>query len=179
MKEIKYKIIKFFVKIIGFFCFYPNKKMDAQEREFFYGQDLTGCAILSRTDFCLSNLGIKGKYKHSGIINRNEVIEATTSGVHRTPIDTFLHDKSHYVVLYKKFSNPDMALMAVNFAEKAIGLDYDFIFEHNDEKFYCSELVHDSFKHADKGFNLSPGKVIEPMELYNKNYFTILLERKR
>ena len=175
-------IIKIFIRIMGIFCFHNHYKMSKEERVFFYENDLSGCFILTRINKCSSNLFIKGYYKHIGIIDKNDVIEAKTKdGVVSTPIEKFLEDKDAYCVLHIKNISDEIDYAIVKSARDKIGVEYDMLFEQEDDKFYCSEAAYDSAVEAVDGFVLNyDGSVIVPQDFYNKEKLSILREiRKR
>jgi len=105
--------------------------------------------------FCTSiekvTFGYKGsKFSHIGmVINDNQedikIIEAVTAGVIITPLDEFL-DRARD-------------------SKTKLGLAYDEIFNINNNKYYCSELIYDAFKYAHNGiplFYLKPMTFVDP-----------------
>ena len=121
--------------------------------------------------------GYKGaNFSHIGIVIRNEegqleVIEANGKGVNISSIDSFLvrsldNDNNPKVVvgrLTKKMQHliPD----AIELSKTKLGASYDDIFDINNNTYYCSELVYESFKNANDGvdvFKLFPMTFIDP-----------------
>ena len=94
-------------------------------------------------------------YTHVGIVSvENDivfVIEATTPKVRKVVIDTFLNDarkvngKPIVAVgrLQAKFF--DFIPQAIVNAEKYIGKPYDYVYNPDNDEYYCSELVQISF----------------------------------
>jgi uncharacterized protein YycO len=95
-------------------------------------------------------------YTHVGIVTiENDnilVIEATTPKVRKVPIDTFFNDArkidGNPIVavgrLKSKFS--EFIPQAIANAEKYIGKPYDYVYNPDNDEYYCSELVYLSFK---------------------------------
>jgi uncharacterized protein YycO len=125
------------------------------------------CIILTLRKYCLTNLFIKGKYKHAAILNKNQscVVESTTHGVRVTGIKEFLSTKHEYLII--KPSNYLASEMNQVESEmvKYIGHPYDWLFDMNSNNLYCSELVQLVFNKVRHGLFKHIGKIIEPSEL--------------
>jgi len=102
-------------------------------------------------------LGINNRsFSHCGmVINQNDslfVIEAISDGVVLTPLQTFLARSNDTVevnnVLVGRVIDPTLISDAKNFTMGLIGSTYDEVFTLNDDKYYCSELLYEGFKHA-------------------------------
>lgn len=100
-----------------------------------------------------------------------EVIEANTTGVQIVSLDTFLNrssdDNGSPKVIVGRLKQPYQELIprAKTFAIALLGSDYDYIYDITDDKYYCSELLYESFKAANGGdsiFRLYPMTFIEP-----------------
>ena len=114
--------------------------------------------------FCESiekvTFGIQGsKFSHVGMVipkGKDEliVIEAITKGVVETPLDSFFmrsFDEGHnskVVVGRIKQEHKDLIPEAIDFAKTKLGVAYDDVFDISNDKYYCSELIYDSFKYA-------------------------------
>ncbi|MEM9549043.1 MAG: YiiX/YebB-like N1pC/P60 family cysteine hydrolase [Bacteroidota bacterium] len=108
------------------------------------------------------------------VISVNEelaVIEAITKGVVITPLDTFLNrsfdQNGHSKVLVGRLKDGDKSLVekAVNYARTLLGKSYDTVFDIQNDQYYCSELVYESFKNANEGvpiFKLYPMTFKDP-----------------
>ena len=100
------------------------------------------------------------------IVNGNiHVIEAIGSNVHKTPIDIFLKRSvdtngiPKIIVGKLKPAYKNLLPKAILFCNKQIGKKYDDMFLPNNDKYYCSELLYNAFKYANKGkvfFALQP-----------------------
>ncbi|MBD80051.1 MAG: hypothetical protein CL840_14155 [Crocinitomicaceae bacterium] len=113
-------------------------------------------------------LGYNGaNLSHCGIVvmegGRPHVIEAISKGVSLTALDSFLvrsSDKSgkpKVLVGRLKKGNEFIVENAIVESRKHLGKDYDPVYDIENDKMYCSELVYFSFK--DQGeflFNLNP-----------------------
>lgn len=112
----------------------------------------------------------KGKhFSHAGMIFQEGdfvyVIEAIGKDVHSTPIDKFmqrqLDSSGQPKVVVGRLKKPYKKLNtdAVNFALTKNGIAYDDAFIYNNGKYYCTELIYDAYKTANKGialFELQP-----------------------
>ncbi len=102
-----------------------------------------------------STLGKNGeRFSHIAIVlvagNKTYAIEAY-DGVSKTPIQEFLrrdvkpNENSHVVVGRLKKPYQRYVPKAIEQAAKRIGLPYDDEFKLNNDKYYCSEFIHDIF----------------------------------
>ncbi|MEL7121022.1 MAG: YiiX/YebB-like N1pC/P60 family cysteine hydrolase [Bacteroidota bacterium] len=114
--------------------------------------------------FCESiekvTFGIQGsKFSHVGIVipkGKGEfiILEAITAGVVETPLDSFFmrsfdeDDNSKVVVGRIKPDHEHLIPKAIDFAKTKLGVAYDEVFDISNDKYYCSELIYDSFKYA-------------------------------
>jgi uncharacterized protein YycO len=114
--------------------------------------------------------GVNGKdFSHCAMIIKIEdslmVIEAVGKGVKLTNLNTFLKRSNDtnrlrnvtFARLKPQFHH--LIPEALKFAKNQIGKPYDKAFLLNNESFYCSELLHESFKSANHGkdfFSLTP-----------------------
>lgn len=104
--------------------------------------------------------GIEGaKFSHVGMLISKEkgelmILEALTAGVVETPLDTFFmrsfdeDNRSKVVVGRMKKEHQQLIPKAIDFAKTKLGLAYDEVFDISNDKYYCSELIYDAFKHA-------------------------------
>ena len=103
--------------------------------------------------------------------NRLKVIEATTDGVIITDLNTFMNrsfdaeGKSKVIVGRLKAEHQALIPAAVEHAKSLLGKSYDHIFDVENDTYYCSELVHDAYRKANKGkaiFQLYPMTFVDP-----------------
>lgn len=106
--------------------------------------------------------GIKGaKFSHVGMVMPGStgefvVIEAISNGVVQTPLDSFFvrsfdaEKNSKVVVGRVKESYRHLIPAAIDFAQSKLAYPYDDVFDINNEKYYCSELIYDAFKAANQ-----------------------------
>ena len=124
------KIARWIVRFASKFCFMPDKPITMEERAFYFGEDRTGDVIFSRVDWCLTNIGIWGHYKHLGIVDGKYVIEAVTGpGVIRTPIEEFLRTKDKIAVGRVRKANHEQRKQIAYYASLLLGKAYDFVFQ--------------------------------------------------
>ena len=98
-------------------------------------------------------LATKSEYSHCGLIYKKEndffVVEAIQP-VSLTPLDEWIArgEKGHYVVKRLKHADqiltPDILKKMKMEGEKFIGKNYDFNFNWNDDKIYCSACLFSS-----------------------------------
>jgi len=115
-------------------------------------------------------------FSHVGIAAKNVrgdfvVIEAVSSGVEITPLQTFLErsfDAQHQPkVVVGRLKKPYRHLIpsALEQAFALKGKSYDKVFAINNDAYYCSELIYEVFLQANKNnpvFNLQPMTFKEP-----------------
>ena len=131
--------------------------------------------------FCESiekvTFGINGaKFSHVGMVIPKKsdsliVIEAVSAGVIETSFDDFFNrsfDKdgnSKVVVGRLKSEYLHFVPTAIRYAKTKLGKAYDEGFDINNDKYYCSELLYESFREANNGvpiFELQPMTYIDP-----------------
>ncbi len=130
-------------------------------------------------------LATKSEYSHCGLIYKKEndffVVEAIQP-VCLTPLDDWIArgEKGHYVVKRLKNAHqiltPDILKKMKMEGEKFIGKNYDFNFNWNDDKIYCSELVWKIYKRA-TGIEIGKLEKLGDFDLTNNNVKTILEKR--
>lgn len=146
---------------------HQEQKLEIRNFDFSKFQLKAGDILFQDSDcgpFCESiekvTFGFKGsKFSHVGMIipDNNEnliVIEAISKGVVKTPLKDFFNrsfdenNNSKVVVgrIKKQYNN--LVEKAIEFSQTKLGLAYDDVFDINNNKYYCSELIYDSFKHA-------------------------------
>lgn len=116
--------------------------------------------------FCESiekvTFGIHGsKFSHVGLVTQKDdgdfiILEAITDGVVETPLDIFFarsfdeDDNSKVVVGRMKDKHKNLIPQAIDYARTKLGKAYDDVFDITNDKYYCSELIYESFKYANK-----------------------------
>ena len=130
-------------------------------------------------------LATKSEYSHCGLIYKKEndffVVEAIQP-VSLTPLDEWIArgEKGHYVV--KRLKHADQILTADILkkmkmeGEKFIGKNYDFNFNWNDDKIYCSELIWKIYKRA-TGIEIGKLEKLGDFDLTNNKVKSILEKR--
>ena len=96
-------------------------------------------------------------YTHVGIViaadRADSVLEATSGGVKMTALQDFLaHSARHKglpAVTAMRLRDTTGVAAAVARARKSIGCPYDYSYRPDNGKYYCSELVYESFRAAD------------------------------
>jgi len=121
--------------------------------------------------------GFQGaKFSHMGVVAPDEhgrlaVIEAVSSGVEVTPLETFLArslDKAgRPKVMVGRLKKPYRHLIpsAINEAFALKGRPYDKVFALDNDDYYCSELVYEIFRRANNNtavFTLEPMTFKDP-----------------
>ncbi|MBP6335892.1 MAG: hypothetical protein KA444_10515, partial [Bacteroidia bacterium] len=115
--------------------------------------------------------GINGKnFSHIGLVySRNDsdfVIEAIGKDVHLTLLTSFVNrnkdEKGNPKIVVGRLKTEFQKLNsnALKFAVSQIGMPYDNAFLYDNQKYYCSELIYDAFKHSN---NNQPFFHLEPM----------------
>lgn len=110
------------------------------------------------------------KFSHMGMVMlRNDsvlIIEASGKNVHLTPLKEFLSKSTHpHYVGRLKPAYQKVIPTAIAFSMQQMGVLYDDQYLYNNGKYYCSELIYDAFKAANKNkpfFQLFPMTYKEP-----------------
>ncbi len=120
--------------------------------------------------------GYEGRgFSHNGLLVREGsgwlILEAISSGVTLTPLDTFLlrstNDKGDPLVVVGRLKEPYRHLIpdAINVGKSLIGKPYDKGFDFFNDAYYCSELIHVAFMKANLGhpvFEVNPMTFNDP-----------------
>jgi len=113
------------------------------------------CEAIEKVTF-----GIGGsKFSHVGMVISNEqnqfvILEAITAGVVETHVDSFFNrsfdanNKSKIVVGRLKIEHNHLIPEAIKYAKSKLGSEYDDVFDILNDKYYCSELLYESFKYS-------------------------------
>jgi len=121
-------------------------------------------------------------FNHMGLVvttNNKDffVYEAIGSAVVKTPLNNFLaYTKKTVYVGKLKSKYTDLIPKAISFCESQLGVPYDDDFLYDNGKYYCSELIYDAFKFANKNkpfFKLFPMTYKEPK---SDNFFPVWTE---
>lgn len=104
-------------------------------------------------------------FSHVGLAIREgsnvSVIEAVGAGVRRIPLDSFTkRTKNKMYIGRVRKAYASLVPEAITFSLQQIGKAYDEAFVYGNDKYYCSELIYDAFKHANKD---QPFFTLEPM----------------
>jgi len=131
--------------------------------------------------FCESiekvTFGVGGsKFSHVGMVAADGedgflILEAVSDGVVETLLDSFFirsfdsDNNSKVVVGRMKKEHEHLIPDAIEFARTKLGAAYDEVFDIANDKYYCSELVYESFMVANDNipiFNLQPMTYKDP-----------------
>ena len=112
---------------------------------------------------------------HNGIITEIKgnkfsqifVVEAIGERVVKTPLDNFLKRSNKVIVGRLKPDYTYMISDAINYIENSIlGKPYDYIFDLENDTYYCSEVIYQGFQVSDSTQNLF---AINPMTFNEPN----------
>ncbi len=115
------------------------------------------------------------RFSHVGILDINDkdtlVIEATTGGVRCVKLEKFFEDAEHIKgkpFVYVGRLKPEYSEIipySIERAKEKIGLPYDSVFLPNNNAYYCTELVYDSYLDKEN----KPIFESKPMSFKDKN----------
>lgn len=125
--------------------------------------------------------GVNGRdFSHCAmVIEENDtlkVIEAIGKGVQVTALETFKQRSNKILAARIKSVNRNMISRAVAYAKSLKGKPYDDVFRLNNDRYYCSELLYESFKVANHGkpiFELAPMTFMDPA---TKAYYPVWVD---
>lgn len=130
-------------------------------------------------------LATKSKYTHVGIIfkenNKMFVLEAIQP-VKKTKLESFIKTgkNNHFVVKRLKDSENIIDSNSISrmkeYGFKFIGKDYDYTFEWNDNRIYCTELVWKIYKNT-LGVEVGKLKTLESFDLSSEKVKKIMRKR--
>lgn len=133
-----------------------------------------GDILLSHENQRLTSLFIKGEYDHAAILGANgKVIEAVgdafedsknIGGVRSVDLEEWLFLMDKVAIIRPMFSQEINAAASAN-ALSYIGKGYDYQFEIDKDKIYCSELIYLSYKTECKFPDLK-GKILPQFYRY-------------
>jgi uncharacterized protein YycO len=107
-------------------------------------------------------------------IGHRAFVNAVADGVELESLHAIFTEYDTMIILRLKDRDKKKLAKATAFAEKQIGKPYDFEFEPDQEKFYCSELIVESLLHADIYCGLQNKKdrrtVIWPTDFINESF---------
>ena len=146
-----------------------SNNFELKEGDFLF-QDLDSSPICDAIE--LVTPGYNGaNISHIGMLIQDgaklKVLEAIPPKVILTEIDSFLQrstdeNKSPKVFVGRlKDQYKNSIEGAILFAKKQVGIDYDDVFLLNNNRYYCSELIYESFA-KDSVFELQPMTFINP-----------------
>ncbi len=120
------------------------------------------------TDDLIAGL-VNAPISHVGLLDlgRRQVIEADSSGVHATPLESFV-DHSHRLILVRPIWSEEGRQAALGKARALVGKPYDFLGLVGldvPERYYCSELAIRVYADFQRECHDIP-RVIEPGFLY-------------
>jgi hypothetical protein len=109
-------------------------------------------------------------FSHMGMVfHRNDttyIVEAAGKAVRLTTLEDFSKNTGKPMLVgrvKKKYSS--LVQTAINFAVLQVGVPYDDEYIYDNGYYYCSELIYDAFKKANKGnpfFELQPMTYVQP-----------------
>ena len=160
---VKIKLV-FFVFIISLTTIQAQFKLKQGDLLF---QDLDKDSIANAIEKVTKTI-LPYNFTHVGIVVKKngklKVLEAVSSGVQLTSIETFLkrnlvNNKPKVVAARLKSEFKPFIKKAIKYGETLIGLSYDNAYTIGDNSYYCSELVYEMFHNADPNketFQLKP-----------------------
>ena len=114
--------------------------------------------------------GVNGRdFSHCAMVIEEhdslKVIEAIGAGVQITSMSDFLQRSNKVLAARLKTSDKGVISRAVKYSKTLLGKPYDYVFLLNNDQYYCSELLYESFKVANHGkpvFELEPMTFVDP-----------------
>jgi Permuted papain-like amidase enzyme, YaeF/YiiX, C92 family len=109
---------------------------------------------------------------HAGLLDleRRQVIEAESVGVHASPLDVFVGKAERLLVVRPIWASEATAHTAIDRARVLIGHNYDYlglIGLNEPDRYYCTELVLSVYQPAGTRLSNSFPPVVAPGQLYH------------
>ena len=125
--------------------------------------------------------GVNGRdFSHCAMVIEEhdslKVIEAIGAGVQITSMSDFLQRSNKVLAARLKTSDKGVISRAVKYSKTLLGKPYDYVFLLNNDQYYCSELLYESFKVANHGkpvFELEPMTFVDPK---TKTYYPVWVD---
>ena len=158
---------RFFIVILGFTllassCATKEEETSLKEGDLLF-QDLD-CGPMCNAIEAVTE-GVNGRdFSHCAMVitehDSLKVIEAIGSAVQITSLSDFLKRSNKVLAARLKTSDKELISRAVKYSKYLLGKPYDDVFLLNNDQYYCSELLYESFKVANHG---KPVFELEPM----------------
>lgn len=155
-----------------------------------------GDVLLSKENWRLTSLFIKGFYKHAAIYRNGYVIEAVgdywvwengkkvkRNGVRRVELLHWLYGKDS-VAVQRPETDGEIKNLAAWMAEIQLGKKYDYTFFGGSKAFYCSGLIVFAYDVASNSdFPVKHRRVMGvettlPQDIYDTRHFTLVAEER-
>jgi uncharacterized protein YycO len=122
--------------------------------------------------------GYRGsKFSHIAILdivdNEYKVIEAVNEGVRVITLEKFLGRSGKVIVGRMKDEYKPLINKALRFSKSKVGSPYDDVFDIDNEKYYCSELIYFAFKSSNEGYDVFELKPMTFKAPNSQNIFPI------
>lgn len=128
----------------------------------FQDLDCTLCEAIEQVTYGYDHYN----FSHVGIVKRSRdsiwVGEAISEGVQWTPLENFVqraekNETPQLLVMRLNAKYQDRIPEALQFIDEKVGTAYDDQYIYGDDRYYCSELLHDAFALSDPPlFTLEP-----------------------
>ncbi|MFN3453448.1 MAG: YiiX/YebB-like N1pC/P60 family cysteine hydrolase [Pseudobdellovibrio sp.] len=179
IKSLIFFILTPFLKILPYLG-KPESRITKKSVDDIINLARSGDILLSHEDYRLSNIFIRDYYDHAAIVGLEKtVIEAVGTGVRIVDLEEWLYKKDA-VALIRVNCDELISKEAATKAATYVGKYYDTLFDFNEDKIYCSELIYHSYKAFIDDFMKAyiKHKTIIPDDFYDaaekKEYFTLL-----
>jgi len=165
------KLSAWFIKKVLVYLYIPwKRKVSAQELHEFRNEDYAAYALLTFTPWCLSNWGIKGKYKHMEIIvGPDTMCSARRDGFLARAVHYVLERSSKYAILRLRNVTEEqrhaIANLAIKYSKENIRYDFELSLKSTDS-WYCTEAATAIVKEIIPSIKFEYGKMIHPEEIY-------------
>lgn len=107
---------------------------------------LPGDILISREAWHFTNLFIPGFWSHAAIYGNGEVVESVAPAVQVVDFRDWVIEKHNWAVLRPDQADNTSGRDAFSFAKTTLGRLYDYRFQNDNSKFFCSELVYDAWE---------------------------------
>ncbi len=124
----------------------------------------------------LTSFVIKGLVTHSLIyVGGRRFVHSVADGVEFASLQDIFCEYDTMIILRPTQRDRDTVNKIIDCAKDQVGKPYDYEFENDDKKFYCTELIRHAYKNAGLNDGITSKNITLPTEFINDKFRMIFL----